>query len=280
MNILLAGLSSIFALFAIGVAWFSYVNFPKTGDWVRLIPIAHRGLFDHDMNVPENSMMAFQKAIEAGYAIELDVWLTKDDEVVVFHDETLKRMTGIDLPLKSLTYNQTQLYSLLGTREMIPTLKQVLDLVAGRVPVYVEVKTAHLQKPSAIEPAVAKVLDEYIERYPGDGSGYFAVISFNPRSIEWYKKFRPHFVRGQSYDPVYMKDQSSQAQITRVANLAMDTRPSFLVYDHESVNPSVQSALSRTTTLVSYNVNSPTQKEHASRHAHNVIFERIRPKIG
>ena len=94
--------------------------------------IAHRGLFDRE-KIPENSMLAFEKAIEKGYAIELDVNMTKDGYIVVFHDNSLKRMTGIKNDIATMTLSEIKKLKLLGTENRIPTFEDVLLQVSGRV---------------------------------------------------------------------------------------------------------------------------------------------------
>lgn len=101
---------------------------------------AHRGFFTPDQRIPENSMPAFLAAAENGYGIEMDIQLTKDNQVVVFHDHTLTRMCGIDLPVRELTYEELQKFPLAGTQERIPLFKDVLKAVHGRVPLLVEIK--------------------------------------------------------------------------------------------------------------------------------------------
>ena len=101
---------------------------------------AHRGLFAKDQSIPENSMAAFSNAVAHGYGIELDIQLTKDKQLVVFHDHTLTRMCGIDLPVCEMTYEELRKYTLLDTDERIPLFKDVLDLVNGKVPLLVEIK--------------------------------------------------------------------------------------------------------------------------------------------
>ena len=101
--------------------------------------IAHRGVFDNK-TIPENSLSAFKKAMSLHLAIELDVQLTKDQVVVVFHDENLKRMTGFDKDLIDMTYQEVQEHTLLHTKEKVPTLREVLQLVQEKVLLDIEVK--------------------------------------------------------------------------------------------------------------------------------------------
>ena len=102
-------------------------------------PISHRGVHDND-KVPENSIEAFKLAIKKGYIIELDVHLLKDNEIVVFHDDNLLRMTGVNKKIKNTTYKELQELKLLDTRYKIPKLIDVLNLVDGKVPLLIELK--------------------------------------------------------------------------------------------------------------------------------------------
>ncbi len=147
--------------------------------------IAHRGL--HNSLYPENSMEAFKRAIRKNYSIELDVHLTKDKEVVVFHDDYLKRMTGIDKKIKDCTYEELKKYTLKNTNDKIPLFKDVLLLINGKVPLIVELKND--KRVGTLEKEVAKLLDSY--------SGCFAVKSFRVRSVLWFALKKKDYIRGQ-----------------------------------------------------------------------------------
>ena len=114
----------------------------KFADSSLICPYAHRGL--HGEGVPENSLAAFKKAVENGHGIELDLQLSADGEVMVFHDYTLKRMTGEAGLLSEKTAEELRSLRLAGTDEHIPTLREVLELVDGQVPLLVELKGENL----------------------------------------------------------------------------------------------------------------------------------------
>ena len=105
---------------------------------------AHRGLWSGRERIPENSLPAFRRAVAAGYAIELDVQLTKDGQAVIFHDNTLHRMCGVQGNVHDYTFLELQQFSLDNTKEKIPLLSQVLQLVNGQVPLLIELKTRRL----------------------------------------------------------------------------------------------------------------------------------------
>lgn len=151
---------------------------------LRAYLIAHRGF--HDKDAPENSLVAFHQAMEKGYAIELDVHLTKDGKVVVFHDDTLIRMTGDERHIAQLTLEELQKLHLAGTKEKIPTLEEVLTLVQGNVPLLIELKGE--SRASTLASHIVPILDRY--------DGPFAVQSFNPMLLRAIKKLRPEIVRG------------------------------------------------------------------------------------
>lgn len=148
--------------------------------------IAHRGLFDRE-SVPENSRSAFLEAVRKGYAVELDVRLTKDEVPVVFHDATLLRMCGAEKKVSDCTWEELRAYSLGSTQKHIPAFETVLKDIAGKTPVLVEIKAEKAYKRTAEK--TAEVLDGY--------NGVYAVQSFHPLVPVWFRKYRPQVLRGQ-----------------------------------------------------------------------------------
>lgn len=148
---------------------------------------AHRGLWDAES--PENSLAAFRRAVDAGYGIEFDIHKTLDNQVVVFHDDTLTRMCGVEGRVEQKTLAELKELRLLGTDERIPTLEELLSLVDGRVPLLVELKGEDTCN------ALCPVADAILSQYKGD----YIVESFNPLLLRWYKKHRPDVVRGQLF---------------------------------------------------------------------------------
>ena len=147
---------------------------------------AHRGL--HGDGAPENSMEAFRRALAGGYGMELDIHLLKDGSLAVLHDHSLKRTAGADVVIEDLTAETLQNYSLEGTEETIPLFSQVLELVDGRAPLIVELKSTTENYAALCQAAVA-MLDGY--------SGVYCIESFDPRCIGWLRRNRPELVRGQ-----------------------------------------------------------------------------------
>ena len=193
----------------------------KPGDSRLLCDYAHRGL--HGEGVPENSLLAFEKAVEKGFGIELDVQLSSDGEVMVFHDYTLIRMTGKEEKLKNLTAAELQALSLAGTEQTVPTFRQVLELVDGKVPLLVELKGEDLN--SALCPKVAELLQNY--------QGPYCVESFNPLLVKNIKKHLPEVYCGQLYTNVCRDKKKHSALNLILSAMAFNflARPDFIAYN-------------------------------------------------
>lgn len=148
---------------------------------------AHRGLFSNTSQAPENSLPAFKEAVRKGYGIELDVQLTKDNRLVVFHDNTLSRMCGIDLKVREKTYEELCDLALLHTTCKIPLLSEVLQVVDGKVPLLIEIKLPVLST------LTCRLANELLQDYRGP----YCIESFNTLALMWYRIHRPDIVRGQ-----------------------------------------------------------------------------------
>ena len=189
---------------------------------------AHRGFHDNQSCAPENSMAAFKKAAKLNYGIELDVQLTKDRIPVVFHDFTLNRVCGTKGRVCDFTYGELEKLRLFQSEETIPRLSDVLEEIDGLVPLIIEYKA------NGTDISVCAYCDALLADYTGS----YCMESFNPLAVYWFKKHRPHIMRGQlamnffkygSYNertPLYWTLQ----------NLLTNwiTRPDFIAYDHRS----------------------------------------------
>ncbi len=198
---------------------------------LRGFAYAHRGLFENRNGIPENSLAAFQKAVEAGFGIELDVQLTKDGQLAVFHDKTLNRMCGADACLSELSYDEAQKCTLLGTDERIPLFSNVLDLVAGRVPLIVEIK--HYGNVNHLAGEVNAMLSRY--------NGPYCVESFHPLAMRWFKKNAPQVIRGQLASGVISRESPAYQQAAlKYLLVNVLSRPDFIAYDiREDKNASI-----------------------------------------
>ena len=193
----------------------------KTVPAVLQTDYAHRGLWDD--TVPENSLPAFAKAVSAGFGIELDVQLSRDGVVMVFHDDDLFRMTGKDAKLSSLSFAELRELRLAGTDEVIPTFAEVLAVINGKVPLLVELKG------ESADTAVCPPTDALLAAYGGP----YCIESFNPLLVGWYKKNRPDVYRGLLYTDVVRekKKVTFLALLLNAAALNVAARPQFIAYD-------------------------------------------------
>ena len=185
---------------------------------------AHRGLHTPDRTVPENSLAAFRRAVEAGYGIELDIQLSRDGQVVVFHDDTLQRVCGVQGRVDAFTLEELQAMQLHGTGETIPLFTQVLRLVAGKVPLIVELKTGPRNK-ELCQKALA-ILRDY--------SGPFCIESFDPRIVGWFRRHAPEILRGQLAGPPATYKGVPPGGGFILGNLLANVlgRPEFIAYDN------------------------------------------------
>ncbi len=232
---------------------------------------AHRGLWD-TLN-PENSLAAAQLAIKYGYGIELDVHLSADGRIVVFHDTSLKRMCGIDKNIKDCTLAELKRYRLADTQHTIPTLEEFLSLVDGKVPLLIEIKGEG--KDEALCRALAERLDVY--------DGAFAIQSFNPRHLAWFKSYRPRFARGQLVSGFKLKSKSKKSPIIRFMLSALLTnvlsRPDFISvsFGHmKSLSFRLCASVFRRRCFV-WTVRSEENYKLCHRLGLFAIFEKIRP---
>lgn len=190
---------------------------------------AHRGLWNAQR--PENSLPAFAAAVEAGYGIELDVHLTRDDVLVVFHDDTLERMCGVAARIEDKTLAELARLRLRGSDQGIPTLDQVLTLVAGKVPLIVEIKAD-----KRLEELCRRTC-ERLRSY----SGTYCVESFHPMAVRWFRKNAPEVIRGQLAYGLGMKRAQGKrngALDIFLASLVGNAlgRPDFVAHDEVSGN--------------------------------------------
>lgn len=184
---------------------------------------AHRGYHCAKKGIPENSIPAFEAAVSLGYGIELDVHLTRDGQLVVFHDDTLDRLCGVPGTPESMTWKELSSLSLSGTSHRIPLLSQILELVDGRVPLLIELKIPS----SSLE--ICRVCLPLLKSYHGP----FLVQSFQTMGLLWFRLHAPHILRGQlSCRFNSAKDKESPVLRFLVRHLLCNLlgRPDFVSY--------------------------------------------------
>ena len=243
--------------------------------WLVTKYIAHRGF--HDDQNPENSLGALDKAIKNDYSIELDVHQIEDGTIVVFHDETLNRLTSKDGYVNQIkTKEDLKNYKLNGTKYTIPTLKQVFDYVDGRVPIIIEVKNFKTQTYNQNN-LFENTLYQEIKNYKGD----VAVMSFNPYVLKWFKINAPEVLRGQLSS--FYKDSKikwiTKFLLKRMALNKHVSCPHFIAYKYDEVPNRFVKKHSKNKPLLVWAVPSQQEYMKVAPHCDNIIFENFEPRI-
>ena len=191
---------------------------PARVAWIARHAFAHRGL--HGPGVPENSAAGFAAAMARGMGIECDVQRSSDGQAMVFHDWELDRLTGETGSLAQRSAAQLGAIRLTGGSDCILTLRELLDLVAGKVPLLIEVKSRRDTRVFALCLAVRRVLEGY--------RGPHAVMSFDPRVPKWFKLHAPHTVRG-----LVVTEENDHTLLGRMRRrlFLWQAAPDFLAYD-------------------------------------------------
>ena len=235
--------------------------------WISTTPIAHRGLFNE--KYPENSLAAFKNAVKNKLPIEFDVSCLADGTPVIFHDQKLARMTGKDGFISMLTIDDLSKLYLAGTKEKIPTLKEALSVIDGKVPILIEIK--NYGKVGLMEKQVWKVLQGY--------SGEYMIESFNPFTLEWFKKNAPNVKRGQLAS--FFKDR----EITGIKRFALKrmllnkrvSEPNFVVYDIEDMPNRYVKKYFGVLPVLAFVINSEEDEKKAKDITNNIIFDSYVP---
>jgi glycerophosphoryl diester phosphodiesterase len=189
---------------------------------------AHRGLYDNDKGIPENSIKAFRAAVDAGYGMELDVQFSKDKQVVVFHDDHLKRLCKVDKYVNELTYDELKELTLNDTDERIPLFTDVLAAVNGATPIVVELKNC--RNYDELVKATNAILIHYKGRY--------CVESFNPLIVRKYAKTNPMILRGLLMSKHFKEKTLNPftALVLQEMLLNFLTRPQFIAIDYNALS--------------------------------------------
>ncbi len=265
-------ISIIALVFVLYLLLIAPADFEKgQGDCLWRFQYAHRGLHTEDMTVPENSMTSFAKAVEAGYGIELDINLTLDDKVVVFHDDTLTRMCGVKKRIADCTYEEIKQLTLLNTTQRIPLFEDVLALVDGKVPLIVELKAT--KRNAELCRLAAQLLDAY--------KGPYCIESFHPAIVRWFCKNRPGVIRGQLSAGFHNFHGIPFWQAVLLSSLVTNllTRPHFVAYKHDDARKRLRLRLYRFIggRLVAWTVRNPGDVAYCKKRFDAMIFEFFNP---
>lgn len=243
------------------------------------VPLAHRALHDVADGRPENSRAAIRAAMAAGYGIEIDLQLSQDGRAMVFHDDELDRLTAATGPVTQRSAAELQAIPLIGGDEGIPTFADVLALVAGRVPLLVELKDQHGamgQTDAALEQAVANDLRGYC--------GPVALMSFNPHMVVNLAALAPEWPRGIvtcAYPAADwpMVPEARRAALRPIPDYAR-AGAAFVSHEADDLSSADVARLkAQGAAVLTWTIRSPAQEAEARRVADNITFEGYLPEI-
>ncbi len=244
-------------------------------DWLAERPIAHRGLHDVAAGAIENSESAIRAAIDAGYAIEVDIQQTADDDAVVFHDFTLNRLTDDTGPVIDRDCATLERIRLRDSADSIMSLSALLDVVDGQVPLIIEMKSAETG-----DMTLAHVVAKAAETYDGP----LAAMSFDPLLVDALRKAQPYFPRGfisSAYRSELAAILPFFTRLKRRYLLDITTcSPHFIAYDARAL-PSVAPWIARKMLdipVISWTVTSAAEQARIAPYVDQVIFENFRPQ--
>ncbi|MCB1495757.1 MAG: glycerophosphodiester phosphodiesterase [Bauldia sp.] len=238
-------------------------------------PIAHRGFHDAAAGRIENTLSAADAAIARNFAIECDLQLSGDGEAVVFHDDTLDRLTDATGPIHGKPLAELKSATIKGTGDRIPTLAELLGLVAGRVPLVIELKPQ-----AGAEPLLEQRTVELLHPYEGP----LAVMSFDPRSVRAMRSLAPALPRGMVADRFDEPGETGLSWGRRMALRhllhAQAVRPDFIAYDINALPANAPLFLRHLgLPLLTWTVRTPAERALADRYADQIIFEGFDPAM-
>lgn len=236
----------------------------RTFPWLTNFDIAHRGLYKAGTTLEENTIAAVSAAVEKGLAVEIDVRTTADDIVVVFHDDTLDRLTEKTGPVTQWGFQQLKPYNVGQSGTPIPSLPDVMDVVAGKVPIFIEIKSPG---PGKDIQKVCAGVRHCFEGYAGP----VAVMSFDPRITAWFKGYMPKYARGVVIGREVLLHWHTRALIPFWLRKA---KPDFIACDINLLpNSFCNGWRKKGKPLLTWTVKEKHMVEIARKHADAIIFE-------
>lgn len=232
--------------------------------WIKELPVAHRGLHDLNKTVWENTLSAFSRAIASGYAIECDVQLSSDSVPMVFHDDKLDRLCGINGNVREKTAAELGLLSVGGTTDRIPRLRQMLDLVKGQVPLVIELKGQNAEEDDGFAEAVLEELEGY--------KGKVALMSFDFHLLRNLKLANCPY-------PVGLTAEGAKPETFFEHDEAMQLGLNFISYQWAHLpNSFVEAQRARGIPVITWTVRDEKARAHTYTYADQMTFEGFDPK--
>lgn len=268
--IIISVISALAAIYIIMIKPRTGYHFPKE---LTAVDYAHRGIYDNEEGDGENTLSAFASASAAGYGIELDVRLSSDGEVVVFHDSTLDRLCKRADRVDSLTAAELAGMKIGKNEGKIPLFEEVLENIDPQTPLCVELKGDNID--TTLCKKVADILDRY--------EGVFSVESFNPFLLSWFRKNRPEYIRGQLVTDLFREKNTSLVIAFFCSNMLLNciSRPDYISCDVEhrkNLSVVICEHIFRST-MFSWTVDTDEKYAEARMRGDVTIFQNINPPI-
>jgi glycerophosphoryl diester phosphodiesterase len=224
--------------------------------------IAHRGL--HSKSIPENSLLAFEKALENNYAIEFDLTITKDEKIVVFHDDNLLRLCNVNKNIEDVTYSFLKGLKLYKSSERIPFFKDVLDLINGKITLIIEIKKH--KNIGLLEDNLMKLLNNYY--------GEYFICSFDKNILTWFKNNNSNLKRGLIFEscPKKFKKYNKILFLYKYYK----TKPDFISLDYKLLNSSIYEFCEKNSLeLITWTIKNKEDYVKIEKKVDGVIFEKF-----
>ncbi|MDZ7819148.1 MAG: glycerophosphodiester phosphodiesterase family protein [Aliarcobacter sp.] len=225
--------------------------------------IAHRGLHNSRL-IPENSLLAFEKAVKKNYSIELDITISKDNQIVVFHDENLYRLCGFKENIEEMNYAFLKELKLYETNEKIPLFKEVLNLVDGKITLVIEIKKH--KNIGLLENILIDLLKNY--------KGKYLICSFEKDILFWFKKNKPNLKKGLIFEsnPKKFKKYNKTLFLYKYYK----TKPDFISLDYKLLHSSIYDFCKKKALQISsWTIRDEENYEKIKTKVDAIIFENI-----
>lgn len=240
----------------------------KNMDWIKTGYFAHRGLHN-GQDIPENTMLAFLRAVENGYDLECDIQLTNDKKIVVFHDENMNRLCNVDLKVQTQNFDDIKDYPILNTKETMPLLTELLDNIPKTTKLLIELKP-HKNKKEVVKHFL-DIMKHYTHTY--------AIHSFDPGIVYQFKKQAPNVIRGQIAES--FKDRKGIGY-RLVGHMVFNpfSKPDWINYSiRELPNKRLDKLKAKGLVICSYTARTEEEFALVRKHYHNAVFEHFKPTI-
>lgn len=221
--------------------------------------IAHRGIHDNK-TIYENTLESFKLAIKQELIIELDIRLTKDNQLIVFHDNNTKRITKQNKVIEENTYQELNNQNIMH----IPLFSEVLKLVNGKVPLLIEIKPTNKN--------IETILMEHLKDYKGE----YAIQSFNPKVLYWFKRNYPNVLRGQ-LSQKYKKQKVSSIKKYILSNMLLNsiTKPHFISYKYNELSlEQIKKIKKKNIRIIGWTITNEREFNHYKKYYDNLICEK------